>query len=125
MVFAFIGAALFGIIALLTLLLVFGLPLGEFSMGGQHRIMPPKLRIACVASFFVQLLAIFIILQTARILPVWFPRDVTVGLCFFFAVYLTLNTVMNALSKSRKERFVMTPLSAFTAFCFWFVALTA
>jgi len=39
------------------------------------------------------------------------------------AVYLSLNTVMNFISKSRKERYIMTPLSAITAVCFWITAL--
>jgi hypothetical protein len=45
------------------------------------------------------------------------------GVCYFFAAYLILNTVMNILSKSKKERLVMTPLSLVTAICFGFTAI--
>jgi hypothetical protein len=47
------------------------------------------------------------------------------GVCYFFAAYLILNTVMNILSKSKKERLVMTLLSLVTAICFGFTAITS
>ena len=34
--FSILGAVLFGIIAIMTVLVACGLPLGEFTMGGQH-----------------------------------------------------------------------------------------
>ena len=34
-----------------------------------------------------------------------------------------LNTVMNCISKSKKEKVVMTPLSLISAICFWVTAL--
>ena len=39
------------------------------------------------------------------------------------AIYLSLNTLMNICSKSKKERFIMTPLSLIAAICFWITAL--
>ena len=36
---------------------------------------------------------------------------------------LPLNTVMNCISKSKKEKVVMTPLSLISAICFWVTAL--
>ena len=49
-----IGAVLFGIIAVMTVFVACGLPLGEFTMGGQHKILPKKLRVAAVISFFAE-----------------------------------------------------------------------
>ena len=37
-----LGAVLFGVIATMTVLVACGLPLGEFTMGGQHKILPKK-----------------------------------------------------------------------------------
>ncbi len=34
------------------------------------------------------------------------------------AVYLSLNVVVNFISKSKKEKYIMTPLSLLTAICF-------
>jgi len=39
------------------------------------------------------------------------------------AIYLSLNTVMNFSSKSKKEKYIMTPISLTTAVCFWITAL--
>lgn len=39
------------------------------------------------------------------------------------AVYLSLNTVINFISKSKKEKYIITPLSFVTAICFWITAL--
>ena len=36
--FSILGAVLFGVIAIITVLVACGLPLGEFTMGGQHKI---------------------------------------------------------------------------------------
>ena len=45
-----LGAVLFGVIAIMTVLVACGLPLGEFTMGGQHKILPKKFRIVAVIS---------------------------------------------------------------------------
>ncbi len=117
-----LAAILFTVIAILTLLVALGLPFGEFTMGGQHKILPPKVRIVAGCSFLIQLLAIIVVLQAGGHIPLWFPSVVTKGTCKFFAAYLSLNMIMNALSKSKKERYVMTPLSLVAAICFWITA---
>ena len=52
----------------------------------------------------------------------WLSFKVTKYICFFFAAYLSLNTIMNMISKSRKEKYVMTPLSLIAGICFWITA---
>lgn len=120
--FSILGAVLFGIIAIMTVLVACGLPLGEFTMGGQHKILPKKFRLAAVVSVAIQVFATIIILQTGGFIPLWFSFKVTKYICFFFAAYLSLNTIMNMISKSKKEKYVMTPLSLIAAICFWITA---
>lgn len=124
MIPAMLAAVLFSIIALMTALAVLGLPLGEFTMGGQHRVLPAKFRIMGAFSFVVQIFIIIILLQAGGFMGLWFSLNVTKIICFIFAVYLSLNTLMNAVSKSKKEKYVMTPLSAVTSICFWITALS-
>ena len=121
--FSITGMILFAIIAIMTVLVACGLPLGEFTMGGQHRILPPKYRIFAIISFIVQLFAIIIILQTGGFISLWFSIKTTKYICIFFAVYLSLNIIMNLLSKSKKEKYIMTPLSLFAAICLWITAI--
>ena len=122
--FIIIGAALFTIVTVMTLLVACGLPLGEFTMGGQHKILPKKFRIMAISSLGVQVFAIIIILQTGGYIPLWFSANTTKYICLFFAAYLSLNTIMNLSSKSKKERYAMTPLSLIAAVCFWISAFS-
>lgn len=117
-----LGAVLFGLIATMTVLVACGMPLGEFTMGGQHKILPKKFRVVAVISVVIQIFAMIIILQAGGFIPLWVSFKVTKYICFLFAAYLSLNTIMNMLSKSRKEKYVMTPLSLITAICFWITA---
>ena len=120
--FSILGAVLFGVIATMTVLVACGLPLGEFTMGGQHKILPEKFRVMAVISVAIQIFAMIIILQAGGFIPLWLPFKVTKYICFFFAVYLSLNTIMNMISKSRKEKYVMTPISFIAGICFWITA---
>ena len=92
--FSILGAILFGVIATMTVLVACGLPLGEFTMGGQHKILPKKLRVAAVISVAIQIFAMIIILQAGGFISLWLPFKVTKYICFFFAAYLSLNTIM-------------------------------
>ena len=120
--FAVLAAILFSVVALLTMLVACGAPLGEFTMGGQFKVLPPSFRIMAGVSLLIQLFAIVIVLQTGGMLPLCFSLCTTTSICFFFAVYLSLNTVLNLLSKSKKENYVMTPFSLLAAICFWATA---
>ena len=120
--FSILGAALFGVIAIMTVLVACGLPLGEFTMGGQHKILPKKLRVVAVISVVIQIFAMIIILQAGGFISLWLPFTVTKYICLFFAAYLTLNTIMNMISKSKKEKYVMTPISLIAGICFWITA---
>ena len=121
--FSILGAVLFGVIATMTVLVACGLPLGEFTMGGQHKILPKKFRVMAVISVAIQIFAMIIILQAGGFISLWLSFKVTKYICFFFAAYLSLNTIMNMISKSRKEKYVMTPLSLIAGICFWITAL--
>ena len=120
--FSILGPVIFGVIATMTVLVACGLPFGEFTMGGQHKILPKNLRVAAVISVAIQFFTMIIILQAGGFIPLWFSFKVTKYICFFFAAYLSLNTIMNMISKGRKERFVMTPLSLIAGICFWITA---
>ena len=120
--FSILGAVLFGVIVTMTVLVACGLPLGEFTMGGQHKILPKKFRVMAVILVAIQVFAMVIILQAGGFISMWLSFKVTKYICFFFAAYLSLNTIMNMISKSKKEKYVMTPLSLIAGICFWITA---
>lgn len=118
-----IGACAFSIVIVLSLLIICGLPLGELTMGGQYKVFPKKLRIVLITQLILQVFFVIIILQMGGWVSLWFSANVTKIIGIVMAVYLLLNTVMNFISKSKKEKYIMTPLSFITAICFWITAL--
>lgn len=118
-----IGAGAFSIVIILSILIICGLPLGELTMGGQFKVFPPKLRIVLVTQLILQVFFVLIILQMGEIIPLLFSYNVTKIIGIVMAIYLSVNTVMNLISKSKKEKYIMTPLSFVTAICFWITAL--
>ena len=118
-----IGAGAFSIVIILSILIICGLPLGELTMGGQYKVFPQKLRIVLVTQLILQVFFVLIILQMGEFIPLWFSYNVTKIIGIVMAIYLSLNTVMNLISKSKKEKYIMTPLSFVTAICFWITAL--
>lgn len=62
------------------------------------------------------------ILQGGGLMKMWFAVKVTKIICFVFTGFFAVNTVMNLISPSKKEKYVMTPLAATEACCF---AITA
>lgn len=117
-----IGAGAFSIVIILSILIICGLPLGELTMGGQYKVFPPKLRIVLVTQLILQVFFVLIILQMGEIIPLLFSYNVTKIIGIVMAIYLSVNTVMNLISKSKKEKYI-TPLSFVTAICFWITAL--
>ena len=120
---AIIGAITFSVVIILSVLIICGLPLGELTMGGQYKVFPKKLRLVLVTQLILQIFFVIVILQMGGFFPLWFSEKVTKIICIVMAVYLSLNTVMNFVSKSKKEKCIMTPLSFVAAVCFWITAL--
>ena len=117
-----IGAILLLAVAVMEILLIFGLPLGEFTMGGRHKVLPPMYRIFAASSIVLQLFGAAVILQGGGLIDMWFAANVIKIICFVFAGFFAVNTIMNLISPSKKEKYVMTPLAAIEAICF---AITA
>ncbi|MCQ2595550.1 MAG: hypothetical protein MJ196_09835 [Treponemataceae bacterium] len=68
----------------------------------------------------MQILFVCVLLQLGGFLPLWVSPKAAKITGIVMAVYLSLNCCMNAFSKSKKERFIMTPLSLIVAISFWF-----
>lgn len=118
-----LGAGSFSIVIILSILIICGLPLGELTLGGQYKVFPKKLRIILVTQLVLQIFFVLIILQMGKFIPLWFSYNTTKIIGIVMAVYLSINTIMNLISKSKKEKYIMTPLSLVTTICFWITAL--
>ena len=112
------GAVLLLAVAVMEILLIFGLPLGEFTMGGRYKVLPPIAGMFAASSVRIQLCGAAMILQGGGLMNMWFAGKVIKIICFVFAGFFAVNTVMNIISPSKKEKYVMTPLAAVEACCF-------
>lgn len=92
-------------------------------MGGQYRVFPKKFRMLLVTQLVLQVFFVVIVLQMGGYVSQWFSHNVTKMIGIVMAVYLSLNTIMNFFSKSKKEKYIMTPLSFVAAICFWITAV--
>ena len=120
---AIIVAILFVSIAVFQVLLSLGYPLGEFTMDGYYKVLPKILRIASVANALILLFMGFVFLQHTNVL-IGLDFLSTNILVWVITIFLGLNTIANLISRSKKERYVMTPLSGFTFILCLFIALS-
>lgn len=120
---AIIGAVLLLLVVVMSIALIFGAPLGAFTLGGRFKVFPAKLRILLAVQLLLQVFFAIVLLQLGGYMSLWFSHKVTKVLGIALAVYLTMNCLANLASKSKKEKYVMTPLSVVTAVCYWVNAL--
>ncbi|MBR6404387.1 MAG: hypothetical protein IKS48_13485 [Eubacterium sp.] len=113
-----IGALLLCVVIVMSILLICGLPLGEFTMGGRYKVWPKGLRIVAVSQLAVQIFALYVLLAAGGKVPIFISAKATKITCICFAIFFFFNTVMNLFSTSKKEKYAMTPMSAIEAICF-------
>ena len=119
----YIGALLLAEVIILSILLLCGLPLGELTMGGRYKVWPRKLRPVAASQLAVQVFALYILLSSSGTVPYFISKKVTRIICFVFTVFFLGNTVMNFFSTSKKEKYIMTPMSAASSICFLLAGL--
>ena len=114
MVTAAAGALLFllAALAVFQLALAGGAPFGRFAWGGKHRVLPTALRIGSLSSIVIYALIAAIVAARADVVDVGVPEDWARVGCWVVTAYLLLGVAMNAASRSKPERNVMTPLCA-------------
>ncbi|WP_449354992.1 hypothetical protein ACUL41_01935 [Virgibacillus natechei] len=105
-----IVAILFVSIAVFQVLLSLGYPLGEFTMGGYYKVLPKKLRVVSGISAIILIFMGIVFLQHTNVMNSFnfLPTNILV---WVITIFLGLSTIANLISQSKKEKFVMTPLS--------------
>jgi len=104
-------------LAVFQVLLVAGRPLGRFASGGQHEVLPPALRVVSAVS--VVSYAAFAWLVWRAVTQ---PGDAGPWI-WILTAFFGLGVAMNAASRSRSERLVMTPLTVVLAVSCLVIAL--
>jgi hypothetical protein len=111
-------------LSVFQLLLALGKPYGYMAYGGtQEDILPTKFRLMSALAVIIFLVAsIFVLVKMEIIKNFPFPEIADLGI-WVFALFLALNTLANATSKSQSEKRIMTPLSLIACICLSVIAL--
>jgi hypothetical protein len=103
--------------------LIAGAPIGRFAWGGQHDVLPPRLRVGSAVSIVLYAAFALVILERAGLATIFgSPGFVQVASWVLFG-YFTLGILMNGISRSKPERNTMAPVSLVLAALVLLVAL--
>jgi hypothetical protein len=103
--------ALLTCLALFQVALACGAPLGRYAWGGRHRVLPRGLRIGSLAAIAIYAVIAAVVLDRAGLIEV-LPESASRTAAWVVFAYLVSATGLNAISRSRRERYAMTPVSA-------------
>jgi len=120
---AVVICAVLGLLAVFQLLLIAGLPLGRFAWGGQQVVLPARLRIGSAVSIVLYAVFAGIALERAQLTTVIPSATFIAVATWVLAAYFVLGAVMNAVSRSKPERFTMAPVSLVLAALFLVLAI--
>jgi hypothetical protein len=109
-------------LAVFQLALALGAPIGRFAWGGRHRVLPTKLRIGSLVSIVIYAVIALLALDRSGAIDVVPDGVSTVGMWIVFA-YFVLGIPLNAISRSKPERYTMTPIVTVLAALSLLVAL--
>ncbi|WP_411374424.1 hypothetical protein ACLH0K_15445 [Arthrobacter sp. MPF02] len=106
---AVLACALLAALAVFQGALIAGAPLGHLAWGGQHRILPAKLRVGSAVSIALYALFAYTALARANLVPALVSGGFTAVATWVLTGYFTLGVLMNGISRSKAERLVMIP----------------
>jgi hypothetical protein len=109
-------------LAVFQVALIAGAPIGRFAWGGQHDVLPSKLRIGSAVSIVLYALFAIVLLDRADVIEVLPDVVSTVG-TWVLVGYFALGIVLNGISRSKPERNLMAPVSLVLAVLSLLVAL--
>lgn len=110
------------LLAAFQIALALGAPLGRFAWGGQHRVLPPRLRVGSAVSVLIYVLIDLIAWDRVGAIALFPAGFAEVAMWVIFA-YFMLGILMNAISRSKPERFTMVPVTIVLAVLSLFIAL--
>jgi hypothetical protein len=110
-IFGTLALVILAALGALQVLLAAGQPLGRFAWGGQHNVLPTNLRIGSILSILLYILFAAVIADRAGLITFGFPDYAIWAL----AAYFVLGVFTNAVSRSKPERNVMTPVALLLA----------
>lgn len=106
---AFAACAILGVLAIFQFALIVGAPLGRYTQGGSHVVLPPAQRIICVISIVLYAAFALIILSKAGVIDT-LENISHIGM-WILAAFFFVGVFMNGISRSKPEQIIMTPVA--------------
>ena len=116
-----VSLAILAALAVMQVLLISGAPIGEYAWGGQHRVLPRRLRMGAAVAIILYVAFAAMLLSRSGVLPGGASVGIVVGTWVLFG-YAVLSVLPNLASRSRKERAVQAPVSILLAISIGLVA---
>lgn len=96
-------------LALFQIALVAGKPLGHLAWGGKHRVLPMRLRVGSALSVVIYVAIAVVLLDRAELISAMHDDTSRIA-AWVIAAYFVIGIGMNAASRSKPERYLMTPI---------------
>ncbi|WP_231442527.1 hypothetical protein [Brevibacterium zhoupengii] len=109
-------------LAVLQVLVIFGLPFGAVVWGGQHRVLPGRLRLGSTVAVILYAGFAALLLSRSGVLPGSVNAAVIVLTWVLFA-FFAVSVVGNVATRSSAERWTMTPASVVLAVATFVIAV--
>ncbi|MCR2784025.1 MULTISPECIES: hypothetical protein [unclassified Microbacterium] len=110
MPFALLFTLILALLALFQIALALGAPFGHFAWGGQDRVLPARKRIGSVVSILIYGLMAVVAWDRVGANSIFPDLFSQIAMWVIFA-YSVLGILMNAISRSKPERYTMVPVS--------------
>lgn len=104
--------------ALLQLSITFGAPFGEYVLGRKNRVLPKKMRLISGMFFLIFIFVSMAYLQWGNIFYIEFSPMLVRMIIIINTLFLAYAIIGNGMiTKSKKEKYVMTPFSIIQFIC--------
>lgn len=97
-------------LAVFQVALALGAPIGRFAWGGEHRVLPARLRVGSAVSTALYVVFGAVVLDRVGLISVVPDPTAQIGVWVIAAVFL-LAAIPNLISRSKPERYLMAPLT--------------
>lgn len=114
---AIISLVIFVLLSLFQAALAFGSPIGRFAWGGKHKVLPRNLRVGSISAIAIYAVFSVFVLSKAGIVSIITDQTILNAGLWIISAYFMIGVVMNGISRSKPERYTMTPVALILTVC--------
>ncbi len=120
---AVVAVSLFALLAIFQIALLLGAPWGEFAWGGQQKTLAPNRRAGSGVNVVLYVLLSLMLLSKAGFIYSAVIAPILPFVLWVMVAFAAVGVLLNAITRSRKERAVMLPVAIVLFVCQLIVAI--